>query len=90
MIAKYIPPSSNNHREVIFYSAETAANYAKEYMTTNHIKIIEGDLGLSFYEFQLVMLRICFEISKDSQQKTDVCIMICKLLQDIIGLRASP
>jgi hypothetical protein len=57
MVAKYIPPSSNNHREVIFYSAETAANYGKEYMTTNHIKIIEGDIGLSFYEFQLVMMK---------------------------------
>jgi hypothetical protein len=90
MVAKYIPPSSNNHREVIFYSAETAANYGKEYMTTNHIKIIEGDIGLSFYEFQLVMMKISFEMSKDSQQKNDLCMMIRKLFQDMIGMRASP
>lgn len=89
MIAKYLPPSNNNHREVIFYSAETAANYAKEYMNSNLIKLVEGDIGLSFYEFQLVMLRIAFELSKENHQKADCCQMIRKLLQDLIGLRAS-
>jgi|JI6StandDraft_1071083.scaffolds.fasta_scaffold41717_4 hypothetical protein len=90
MVAKYLPPSSNNHREVIFYSPETAANYCKEYLASSSIKLIEGDIGLNFCEFQLVMLRIAFELSKESHQKGDCIQMVRKLLQDMIGLRGSP
>jgi hypothetical protein len=90
LIAKYLPPSSNNHREVIFYSVETASSYTKESLTSNLIRLVDGDIGMNFHEFQLVMLRLCFEVSKENQQKPDFIQMIKKLLSELIGIRTAP
>ena len=63
-----IPPLNSNHKEVMFYYSENFNNYMREHIFNEEIKLLEGDIGLSFLEFSMVLVRIATEVWKDAKQ----------------------
>jgi hypothetical protein len=51
-------PNSSSSKEVMFYTTETITNYSRDHINLSQIKLIEGDVGLNFFEFQLCFIKI--------------------------------
>jgi len=51
--------------------------YIRDYASQQNIRLSEGDVGLTFFEFQLALVKIANEFCKDS--KTDIVQNIKKL-----------
>ena len=64
MVSKLIPPLNSNHRQVIFYSPDTITTYVRDSINLKCIKVVEGDIGLTFLEFQMVMGRVAVEFAR--------------------------
>ena len=64
LVSKMIPPLNSNHKEVMFYYSETFNSYMREHIFSDEIKILEGDIGVTFLEFQLLIIRISTEYCK--------------------------
>lgn len=58
MMSKLIPPLNSNHKEVMFYYSETITNYVRDSISLKVIKTLDGDIGLSFFEFCMGIMRI--------------------------------
>ena len=58
ILTKMIPPMNSNHKEIMFYYSETFNSYMREHITSQEIKLLDGDIGLTFLEFQMVMVRV--------------------------------
>ena len=58
ILTKMIPPMNSNHKEIMFYYSETFNSYMREHIASQEIKLLDGDIGLTFLEFQMVMVRV--------------------------------
>ena len=67
--SKLLPPlshiSGTNQKEALFYSPEAIINYSKEAVNQKKIKLLDGDIGLTFFDFSVLLTRLSFDISKD-------------------------
>lgn len=64
-----IPSLNTNHKEGMFYYSETFNSYMREHIFSEEIKLLEGDIGLTFLEFTMVMARVATEVVKDGKQE---------------------
>lgn len=69
-----VPPLNSNHKEVMFYYSETFNNYMREHVFGKEIKLLDGDVGLTFLEFQMVICRVATEVSKENKLELAVCL----------------
>ena len=53
----------------MFYYSETFNSYMREHIFSEEIKLLEGDIGLTFLEFTMVMARVATEVVKDGKQE---------------------
>jgi len=53
----------------MFYTSETIAAYLRDHIHLPHIRLLEGDGGLNFFEVQVFLLRIATEFAKDSKNE---------------------
>ncbi len=60
-----VPPLNTNHKEVMFYYSETITNYMRDYISLPNIRILEGDIGLNFLEFQILFAKLATDFCKD-------------------------
>ena len=84
LIVKMKPPiiaSSGSSKEAMFYTAETMSSYIRDFVYLPQIKLLEGDVGLTFFEFQVLFVKLATEFSKDS--KSDLASNIRKLATSI-------
>ena len=84
LLVKLRPPTMPNStnassKEVMFYSAETMSIYIRDYAHLPTIRLSEGDSGVTFLEFQLLMARIANELNKDT--KSDTVVNLRKLFK---------
>lgn len=70
----------------MFYTSETMSSYIRDCVYLPQIKLLEGDVGLTFFEFQVMFVKIATEFSKDS--KGDLASSIRKLA-NFIKLKAA-
>lgn len=49
----------------MFYTSETFTSYLRDHIHLPNIKLIEGDIGLSFFEMQILFIKLSTEFSKD-------------------------
>ena len=49
----------------MFYYSETITNYMRDYVALPHIRILEGDVGLNFLEFQILFAKLATDFCKD-------------------------
>ena len=64
-----VPSLNTNHKEGMFYYSETFNSYMRDHVFNDEIKLLEGDIGLTFLEFIMVLARIATEIAKDGKQE---------------------
>lgn len=84
LIVKMKPPiihSSGSSKEAMFYTAETMSSYIRDYVYQPQIKLMEGDVGLTFFEFQVLFVKLSTEFAKDS--KSDLPSNIRKMATSI-------
>jgi hypothetical protein len=67
----------------MFYYSETFNNYMREHIFSDEIKLLEGDIGLSFFEFQIMFVRLATEYCKEN--KTEFSKYIDKFMS-VLGL----
>jgi hypothetical protein len=82
-----IPPLNSNHKEVMFYYSDTFNTYMREYIGLDEIKLLEGDIGLTFFEMQMVLVRVATEMFKDAKQEVGKAVdrlMACFGVTDIV------
>jgi hypothetical protein len=68
IISKLKPPAlpnSSSSKEAMFYTSETLAAYLRDHSHLPHIKLLEGDLGLTFFEMQILFVKLAAEFAKD-------------------------
>lgn len=53
----------------MFYYSETFNSYMREHIFNDEIKLLEGDIGLTFLEFSMIVARIATEVWKDGKQE---------------------
>jgi len=51
----------------MFYTSETMSSYIRDYVYQPQIKLMEGDVGLTFFEFQVLFVKLSIEFSKDNK-----------------------
>lgn len=49
----------------MFYTSETFTSYLRDHIHLPNIKLIEGDIGLTFFEMQILFIKLATEFSKD-------------------------
>ena len=59
--------SSAASKEAMFYTSDTMTVYLRDYATLPQIKLLEGDGGLTFFEFQIFFIKLASEFCKDSK-----------------------
>jgi len=72
IVGKFKPPllpSSSSSKEAMFYTSETIATYLRDHISSTQIKLLEGDVGFTFFEFQIFFIKIATEFSKDSKHE---------------------
>jgi hypothetical protein len=42
----------------MFYTSETMNNYVRDHVNLPQIKLLEGDGGLTFFEFQVLFVKL--------------------------------
>jgi hypothetical protein len=62
-----IMPISNSSKEAMFYTSETITTYLRDHISSPQIKLLEGDVGFTFFEFQIFLIKVATEFSKDSK-----------------------
>lgn len=60
-------PNSGSSKEAMFYTTETMNIYLRDYVNQPKIKLLEGDLGMTFLEIQVFLMKLASEISKDTK-----------------------
>ena len=58
-------PNSGSSKEAMFYTSETMASYVRDYIHMPTIRLLDGDLGLNFFEMQVFFVKLAVEFSKD-------------------------
>ena len=53
-----ILPNSGSSKEAMFYTSETMNLFLREYSYQPQIKLLEGDGGLTFFEFQVLFIKL--------------------------------
>jgi hypothetical protein len=61
--------NSSSSKEAIFYTSETVAAYLRDHIISPQIKLLEGDAGFTFFEFQIFLIKVATEFSKDSKHE---------------------
>lgn len=60
--SKLIPPHSllnpAGQKESLFYSPDNIMNYSKDAIFQKKMKLLDGDMGVSFLEFQMLLARL--------------------------------
>jgi hypothetical protein len=64
-----IPSLNTSHKEGMFYYSDTFNSYIRDHVFNDEIKLLEGDIGLTFLEFTMILARIATEIVKDGKQE---------------------
>lgn len=68
LTCKIIPPHSilvgSGQKQGLFYSPENIISYSKESVSQKKMKLLDGDIGLSFFEFQMLLVRLSMDITK--------------------------
>ncbi len=64
-----IMPISNSSKEAMFYTSETITTYLRDHISSPQIKLLEGDVGFTFFEFQIFLIKVATEFSKDSKHQ---------------------
>ena len=72
-----ILPNSGNNKEAMFYTSETVNSYLRDYAYQPQIKLLEGDAGLTFFEFQILFMKLAIEYARDP--KNEITSNITKL-----------
>ena len=62
-------PNSNSSKEAMFYTSETMTSYLRDNISSPQIKLLEGDVGFTFFEFQIFLIKVATEFSKDSKHE---------------------
>lgn len=76
--------NTNNalNKEVMFYTLDTISAYMRDHANSpEHIKTIEGDIGLTFLEFSILIIRIATEYCKEN--KNDFPVYLSKFLNNL-------
>lgn len=58
-------PNSGSSKEAMFYTSETMAAYVRDHIHLPTIRLLEGDVGLTFFEMQVFFVKLAVEFSKD-------------------------
>ena len=48
----------------MFYYPETITNYVRDSVGLKCMKVLDGDIGLSFFDFEMILARIAIEFGK--------------------------
>lgn len=68
IISKLKPPAlpnSSSSKEAMFYTTDTIAVYVRDHIHLPRIKLMEGDVGLTFFEMQVFFIKLAIEFCKD-------------------------
>jgi hypothetical protein len=82
VVSKVLPAqsvhSSAGQKEIFFYTPDNFANYSKDIVNQKKIKLIEGDVGVSYFEMLIILLRLSIDVSKE---KNDIAKSFSILLE---------